>query len=82
MDQRCLWLALQATRVPQKVIRLFKKLDDGAESCVRVNGKLSGILHTNSGVRQGCVTASDLFNTFIDYLMAAVTPVLNGLALN
>lgn len=82
IDRQCLWLVLQTTGVPQKVIRLFLKLYDSAESCVRINGRLSNIFPTNSGVRQGCVAAPDLFNTLVDCLMAAVTPHINGLALD
>lgn len=81
VDRNCLWLILKSSGVPVKLIRLFQQLYDGAESCVRVNGKLSAFFPTNCGVRQGCVAAPELFNTMVDYLMTTVTPEIEGLAL-
>ena len=81
IDRRCLWLILQAAGVPEKLIRLFKKLYDDAESCVQVNGRKTDFFPTNSGVRQGCVAAPELFNALMDYLMTTVVPVIDGLSL-
>ena len=54
---------------------------EGAESCVRVNGKESSWFAINSGVRQGCVAAPDLFNCVIDYLMERVSEQVPGVQL-
>ena len=43
------------------------------QSLVFVNGKESEPFSINSGVRQGCVAAPELFNCVIDYLMTVMT---------
>jgi len=58
--------------VPGKILRLFKKLYGGSQSCVRINGKLPEWFNINSGVRQRCVAAPDLFNYIVDHLMSRV----------
>ena len=58
--------------LPGKILRLFKKLYGDSQSCVRINGKLSEWFNINSGVRQGCVAAPDLFNCVVDHLMSRV----------
>ena len=57
---------------------LFKSLYGNAESCVRVNGTDSTFFTINSGVRQGCVAAPDLFNCVLDYLMSKVCEQVPG----
>ncbi|KAI8517778.1 hypothetical protein Bbelb_037950 [Branchiostoma belcheri] len=51
-----------------------------AESCVRVNDKNSEWFQINSGVRQGCVAAPDLFNCVVDYLMSKVSECVPGVS--
>lgn len=58
--------------VPRKITTLFQRMYNNAESCVRVNTKVSNWFSNNSGVRQGCVAAPDLFNCIIDHLMDRV----------
>jgi len=58
--------------VPGKIIRLFKKLYGDSQSCLRINGKLSEWFNINSGVRQGCIAAPDLFNCVVDHLVLRV----------
>ena len=53
----------------------------GAESCVRVNGQDSEWFPINSGVRQGCVAAPELFNCVIDHLMSRVCERIPGVPL-
>ena len=60
---------------------LFQRLYGDAESCVRINGKESEWFPINSGVRQGCVAAPDLFNSVIDYLMTRVSARIPGVSL-
>ena len=72
VDHASLWAILACIDVPGKILRLFKKLYGDSQSCVRINGKLSEWFNINSGVRQGCVAAPDLFNCVVDHLMSRV----------
>jgi len=67
VDHASLWAILACIGVPGKILRLFKKLNGDSQSCVRINGKLSEWFNINSGVRQGCVAAPDLFNCVVDH---------------
>ena len=58
--------------------KLFQELYSNAESCVRVNDATSDSFAINSGVRQGCVAAPDLFNCVVDYLMSKVAERVPG----
>ncbi|KAI8494385.1 hypothetical protein Bbelb_276110 [Branchiostoma belcheri] len=66
--------------VSPKIIALFQLLYSDAESCVRVNDKNSEWFQINSGVRQGCVAAPDLFNCVVDYLMSKVSECVPGVS--
>jgi len=71
-DHAWLWAILACIGVPGKIIRLFKKLYGDSQSCLRINGKLSEWFNINSGVRQGCIAAPDLFNCVVDHLVLRV----------
>lgn len=81
VDRPTLWKILQVLGLPPKLTTLLTLLYDGAESCVRVNGKESDWFPISAGVRQGCVAAPDLFNCIIDHLMTAVCDRLPGIQL-
>ena len=69
VDQQSLWLILETTGLPAKYCNLFERLHEGTESCVQVNGRRSSSFKINTGVRQGCAAAPELFNCVIDYIM-------------
>ena len=71
-DHAWLWAILACIGVPGKILRLFKKLYGDSQSCLRINGKLSEWFNINSGVRQGCIAAPDLFNCVVDHLVLRV----------
>ena len=81
VDHRSLWKILEVIGAPTKIVTLFKSLYGNAESCVRVNGAESSYFGINSGVRQGCVAAPDLFNSVLDYLMSKVSEQVPGVRL-
>ena len=81
VDHPSLWKILKTLGVPPKITALFQQLYSNAESCVRVNGKDSEWFPINSGVRQGCIAAPDLFNSVIDHLMARVSERVPGVSL-
>ena len=80
VDHASLWNILKTLGVPPKLLSLFKKLYSNSESCVRSNGKDSDWFSINSGVRQGCVAAPDLFNSVIDHLMTQVKERIQGVS--
>ncbi|KAI8518875.1 hypothetical protein Bbelb_021320 [Branchiostoma belcheri] len=80
VDHASLWKILKLIGAPRKTITLFQQMYNSAESCVRVNGKESEWFTINSGVRQGCVAAPDLFNCVIDYLMTKVCERVPGVS--
>jgi len=79
VDHASLWAILACIGVPGKILRLFKKLYGDSQSCVRINGKISEWLNINSGVRQGCVAAPDLFNCVVDHRLLFGCPPLDPL---
>ncbi len=72
VDHSSLWKILTILGAPRKITTLFQRMYSNAESCVRVNNKVSTWFSINSGVPQGCVAAPDLFNCIIDHLMDRV----------
>jgi hypothetical protein len=80
-DRNAIWLILRSISVPEKIIRLLKLLHSDSHSCVRVNGEDSTWFKTESGVRQGCTAAPELFNCLIDYLMKKVDEQMQGVQL-
>jgi hypothetical protein len=73
VDRESLWLILERTCLPDKYCRLFKALYTGTKSSVQVNGRRSSLFEINTGVRQGCAAAPELFNAVIDYVMDRTT---------
>ena len=74
-------MSLRSISVPDNIIRLLQLLHTNSESCARINGEESNWFETNSGVRQGCTAAPDLFNCLIDYLMNKVSERIRGIQL-
>ena len=81
VDHGSLWNILRHLGAPTKIITLFQQMYQGAESCVRVNGRDSEWFPIHSGVRQGCVAAPELFNCIIDHLMSRVCERVPGVSL-
>ena len=55
--------------LPLKIVILMKALYTDTLSCVQTDGTISGLFRIKSGVRQGCVIASDLFSTPMDWVL-------------
>jgi hypothetical protein len=55
--------------VPAKLVALLMDLHTGTMSAVRMDGQLGEWFETRVGVRQGCVIAPLLFNTFFDFVL-------------
>ncbi|CAM9372832.1 unnamed protein product, partial [Ascophyllum nodosum] len=65
VDRSLLWKVLARYGVPAKLISIIRQFHDGMRACVRLDsGEMSEWFAVEQGLRQGCVIAPDLFNTF------------------
>ena len=81
LSRSSLWLLLTRLGIPDKIVRLVKILYSNSVSCVRASQPESAWFTIESGVRQGCVLAPDLFATGVDWLMErTVGTAINGVS--
>ena len=64
-----LWKILQSCGVPQELSVIVRQLYTDTHNAVRLASSLSEEFTIETGVKQGCVVALDLFNCVIDHLM-------------
>ena len=65
VDRTLLWTVLARFGVPQNMISAIRQFHDGMQARVRLDEKAcSGWFAVEQGLRQGCVLAPLLFNTF------------------
>ena len=64
-----LWKILQICGVPQELSVLVRQMYTDTSSAVRLASSVSEQFTIESGGKQGCVIAPDLFNCVIDHLM-------------
>jgi hypothetical protein len=69
VNRPALWQVLRLYRVPGVLVNLLEDLHTGTQAAVRMDGALGSWFATQSGVRQGCVIAPLLFNTFMDFVV-------------
>ena len=74
VDRQALWSALSTLNLPDPLPGLFRKLHEGTNSKVLVNGRLSTSFGSLSGVRQGCVLAPSLFCLVMDIVLRSTQP--------
>ena len=70
MSRDSLWKILQICGVPQELSVLVRQLYTDTRSAVRLASYLSGDFTIETGVKQGCVIATDLFDCVIYHLMS------------
>lgn len=61
VDRKALWLLLESTIIPAKILDFLKALYTGSVSCIRVDGDTSDWFKIKSGIQQGCVMMPNLF---------------------
>ena len=65
VDRTLLWTVLARFSVPHNMISVIRQLHDGMRACVRLDDRVcSRWFAVERGLRQGCVLAPLLFNTF------------------
>ena len=76
-----LWKCLLTSGLPEKLTSLFSNLYNRSESCVKIAKDNSDWFMHDSGVRQGCAAAPELFNCAVDRWMSCVAERIPGIAL-
>ena len=61
-----LWDLLRPCGIPARIIGILSGLYSGTVSAEKCGGGVSSFLPVNAGVRQGCVLAPSLFNTYMN----------------
>ena len=69
VSRESLWKILQICGVPQELSVLVRQLYADTRSAVRLASSLSEEFIIETGMKQGCVIAPDLFNCVIDHLI-------------
>ena len=77
-----LFIVLQHYGVPQKLINIIRDLCNKAQSCIRLNNNLTEWFETKIGVRQGCLLSPDLFNLFLENILAEAFEDCKNLGIN
>ncbi len=78
VSRDALWRVLELRGIPPKLVRLISSLYSGTESAVKCGSSISDFFPVNTGVRQGCVLAPNLFSTCMDWIMRRVVGETSG----
>ena len=73
IDRECLWKILAHYGIPEKLIRLIRKLYENSGGQVLIKGRLSIFFEILTGVKQGCLLSPFLFLLVIDWVMKKST---------
>ena len=83
VDRQKLWNIMDRRGYPQHLINSVKILYKSTSVVLDLNGRLSGDIPINKGVRQGCCVSPTLFNIYIDDMLRAwKSRVTSGIQLN
>ena len=69
VDRAALWALLLSIGIPRQIVDLIKELDTDTMSAVRVDEMLSDWFRKDSGVRQGCAIAPNIFLSPMDRIL-------------
>ena len=66
VHRETLWNLLRLRGIRARIICLLTDLYSGTVNAVKCGGGVSSFFPVNTGVRQGCVLAPSLFNTYMN----------------
>ena len=69
VDHNKLWKSLKEMRIPDHLICLLRNLYAGQEATVRTGCETTNWFQIGTGVHQGCILSSCLFNLYAEYIM-------------
>ena len=69
IDRDVMWKILDMYGLPEKFIRIIKQSYGGFLCCVRTTEGISPWFNVTTGVRQGCIWSTLLFNIVIDWIL-------------
>ena len=75
--QKSLWSSMKKYNIDIKLINLIQSLYENANSAVMHKGISGEWFPTKTGVRQGCLLSSTLFNIFLEDIMKDKWPNYN-----
>ncbi len=64
VPRQVLWCALESYGILEPMLQLICSLHDGMKAEVTVDGQVAPEFEVRNGLRQGCVLAPTLFNTW------------------
>ena len=77
VDRDLLWKVLHKCGCPTRFVELIRCLHDGMSLKIRIGGELSEPFVVSRGVKQGCVLAPVLFNTYVQCITRLLAKVLD-----
>ena len=77
VDRELLWRVLEKCGCPPRFIQVIRGLHDGMKLRVRCGGELSEPFEVSRGVKQGCVLAPVLFNTYVQCITRMLSALLD-----
>ena len=69
IDHKKLWKILKGMGIPDHLICLLRNLYAGQEATVRTRHRTTDWFQIGTGVSQGCMLSSCLFNLYAEYIM-------------
>ena len=69
VQHNSLWITMRQYNMGSQLIGIIKQLYINAKSAVCMEGRLGEWFHVRSGVRQGYLPSSTLFNIFLERIM-------------
>jgi hypothetical protein len=78
VNRRILWLILQRSGIPDKLIDLIKGFLVGSKAAFRINGEIVGDFDLDEGLKQGSVDSPLLVNIFFGAIIDAWQARLSG----
>ena len=77
VDRTLLWLILEKSGCPHHFVQIVRCLHDGMTACIRVGDDTSDPFEVTRGVKQGCVLAPVLFNTYVRCITVLLAQTLD-----